>query len=133
MKINKKGFTLIELIAAIAILGIMSGIAVAAVSTILKNSREEYYKSLRSTIVMAAKSYYADHRSMLPKTGKTRKITVQKLVETKYLEKKPTAHDKETLCVDGTYVEVTKIAKDKYDYKITLTCGNISSSLTNEQ
>ena len=83
--INNKGLTLVELLAAIAILGIMSGIGVTAVSKILQNSKEKYYESLRNNIVSAAKSYYADHRSQLPALGKSRELPVEKLVSTKYL------------------------------------------------
>ena len=44
MKIkNNKGFTMVELLAAIVILGILSAVAIGAVSWILQRSRENYY------------------------------------------------------------------------------------------
>ena len=41
---NKKGFTLIEMLAVVIILGLLSGIATLATSKILKNSREKEAK-----------------------------------------------------------------------------------------
>ena len=49
MKKNKgfkfKGFTFIELLAAVTILGIISVIAISGVSRILERSHDEYYKN----------------------------------------------------------------------------------------
>ena len=128
--INNKGLTLVELLAAIAIMGIMSGVAVIAVNGVLQNSKEKYYASLRSNIIVAAKSYYADHRGLLPKLNRQRKLSVQTLVNNKYIEK-PIAHDKKSSCVENSVITVTKVSKDKYEYSIDLHCQNISEDLTN--
>ena len=45
MRINKNGFTLVELMAVIAILGILSGVVIMAVSSYTEKSRKEVYKN----------------------------------------------------------------------------------------
>ena len=81
---NKKGFTLVELLATIAIMGIMSGIAIMGVGRIINKSRINYYKAEKNMIEIAAKNYFADHRLLLPKkTNQLREIDVETLWTTK--------------------------------------------------
>lgn len=123
---NNKGFTLVELLATIAILGIMSGIAVMSVSKILNNAKNSYYDSLRNTIISAAKSYYGDHRTLLPTAeGQTRKVTVETLVNNKYLTK-VVDYSKIQCDYTNTFVSVTRKSVDKYTYTVTLKCPSLS-------
>ncbi len=62
MKLNNKGFTLVEVLAVIVILSILMAIMVPSVSNILKKNRENNYKDLKSSIVSAAKVYLSDNR-----------------------------------------------------------------------
>ena len=59
---NKKGFTLIELIITIALLGIISLLSFVAVNKVIEKSKENNCKSLVSNIEMAATEYVSDHR-----------------------------------------------------------------------
>ena len=59
MKKNK-GFTLIELIATIVILGLVATIGSYAISTTIKNSKEKNYELLIANIESAAEMYYQD-------------------------------------------------------------------------
>lgn len=56
---SKKGFTLVELVVVIAILGILAAIAVPVVYNILGHSSETAEKSDASALNMACKDYYA--------------------------------------------------------------------------
>ena len=42
-KTHKKGFTLIEILAAITILGILMGIAIVSVTKIIEDGKKEHY------------------------------------------------------------------------------------------
>ena len=133
---NKKGFTLVELLATIAIMGIMSGIAIMGVGRIIKKSRINYYKAEKNMIEIAAKNYFADHRSLLPKkTNQSKKIDVETLWTTKYLEKKPMSHNNKTTCLSSettkSKITIKKISKDKYEYKVDLYCEGIDEELSN--
>ena len=57
MKGNKKGFTLIELIAVIVILAVIATLAIVSVSSIRSKVNEREYNNLASTIKTAAENY----------------------------------------------------------------------------
>ena len=119
---NNKGFTLVELLATITILGILSGIAIVSVSWILSSAKKNYYKSLRGTIVSSAKSYFGDHRALLP-TGKntSRIISIDYLVNSKYLNAVKDSSGKKDC--EGK-VRITRTSVDTYEYVVEdLTCG----------
>ena len=64
---NSKGFSLVELLAAIVMMGILTGISIVSVTYLINKTEKEYYKAQESEIIMAAKSYTQDNRSFLPK------------------------------------------------------------------
>ena len=59
---NKKGFTLVELITTIGLLSIIAIIAFVSINSIIKESKNKNCKSLISNIETAAKEYVSDHR-----------------------------------------------------------------------
>lgn len=59
---NNKGFTLLEVILVVAILGVITLIVVPSVSGILNKNKNEQYDNLKKSIVSAAKIYVSDNR-----------------------------------------------------------------------
>jgi len=57
---KKKGFTLVELLAVITLIGVLGLITVPIINTTIKNSRKKAFKETLSAIVDAAKIYNAD-------------------------------------------------------------------------
>ena len=53
---NQKGFTMVELLAAVAILGLLSAIAIVSVGKILDNANKKHYETQLDNIIMATKS-----------------------------------------------------------------------------
>ena len=64
---SQKGFTLVEILAVIAILGILTGIAIGGIQLLLDKSKEEFYNEQENNMIMAAQSYYQTNRNKLPK------------------------------------------------------------------
>ncbi len=58
MKLNKKGFTLIELIATIVILGLVASIGAYSITKVMEQSRKNNYNLLVANIHSAAVNYY---------------------------------------------------------------------------
>ena len=68
-QMNKKGFTLIELIVVIAILGILAAIAIPRFSGVQDGAADETHQANIRTIESAANLYVADNGN--PATGST--------------------------------------------------------------
>ena len=60
---NKKGFTIVELLSVIVILGIIITIGIFSVSSIRKTILDKQYKNVKAEIELAAEKYYADTES----------------------------------------------------------------------
>ena len=122
---NKKGFTMVELLATITILGVLMTIAIGSISLILRKGRENYYTSQRNNLIAAAKSYYQSNRSELPKNINEKKtVTLETLQKGNFIDKVYDAQKKE--CVKGetdeTFVSVILTSKNKYKYTSHLYC-----------
>ena len=62
MKLNNRGFTLIEVLAVIVILSILMAIMVPNVGKILEKNKKDNYADLEKSIISAAKIYVSDNR-----------------------------------------------------------------------
>ena len=83
---NKKGFTLVELLAVIVILALLITIAVPGTRSISQRLKNKMYCSKLDFIETAATLYGEDHRDNFDLTNQ-KEITVKELVDTKYLKK----------------------------------------------
>lgn len=122
---NNKGLTLVELLAVIVIIGILSSLAVTAISKLLDRSTENYYKDQEDNIALAAQTYTNDNRNLLPfKTtapDNTTTIGLCDLINNGYIK---TVKDKSgKKCISGC-VKITKNSKEDYTYKTYLECDD---------
>jgi len=67
MKINNKGFTLIELVVVLMIMSLIASIALPNVVKIQNNARIQVDRANRQTLLNAAKIYYIDNTITLDK------------------------------------------------------------------
>ena len=94
-KIRKKGFTLIEILAAVTILGILSIIGIVSVNSIIQKGKQEHYKTVEKNLRLTAETYAQANRSYLPKNiGEMRKVTLRTLVDDNYIEEIKDYQDK---------------------------------------
>ncbi len=68
---NPQGFTLIELMIVVAIIGILSAIAIPRFAQMLEKSREGQTRGNLNSIHSAAAIYYGDQRGVWPSTLNT--------------------------------------------------------------
>ncbi|CAH2214674.1 competence type IV pilus major pilin ComGC [Tepidibacter aestuarii] len=85
---NKKGFTLIELIVVLAILGIIAAIAVPKFTKVQDTAKEKADIATAAMIEKAAETYF------ISETNPSTSITIEQLVTNDYLDKTPIAQQK---------------------------------------
>ena len=127
---NKKGYTLIELLVAITIIGIISLIALPSIRRIQSTNRYKKYESYSQVIEKAAKAYVDSYKEDIfkddddnPDEQICNKITLRELINKKLV--KDSKINDSTCSKEDTdsYVEVSKY-QNKYYYKTLLKCKN---------
>lgn len=73
MKMNRKGFTLVELLAVIVIIALLSSIAALSYTAFVNSTRDRVYKTYEDTMKSSAEMYLIDNPNMIPSiNGQTR-------------------------------------------------------------
>ena len=123
MRGRKKGFTLVELLATIIILGLLSAVIYVSVTSILNRGNDSYYTSQEDMLILAGREYYADHRSELPdEIGDTSNVTLETLIDQNYID--PIKDRNENDCdFENSGVTVQKITERDYQYYGILVCN----------
>ncbi len=80
---NKKGFTLVELLAVIVLLGVLIAIAVPSVLGISKKIKENMYDAKLKTIEVAAEAWADDNKS---KCDSLKTMSISQLIGEGYLK-----------------------------------------------
>lgn len=118
----KKGFTLVELLATITILGIIALLLVPTVTGVISNFRNDSSEKQKKSIVAAAKLWGSDHRLELPTTeGETMCVSVAEL-KNGYLEDDIVDPDTKEAISDHVGVEIKRVGKS-YEYTYTDSCS----------
>ena len=76
IKLNKKGFTLIEVLIVVAILSIMAMIIVPGIMKYIQTGKDNYDKSLKNELLVTGKDYFAANKNLLPKKNYLQKQQV---------------------------------------------------------
>ena len=117
---NKKGFTLVELLAVIVILAIIGGIAAISYNAIMENTKTKSYINYEQSMKSSAMLYIMDY-------GYKNKITLNELISSNKIDEfsNPNSDNK---CL-SSYVSITKNNNDSSDltYKVCLICPEYKS------
>ncbi len=118
---NDKGFTLIEIIGVIIILGIIAVIAINTYKSNERTFRKEYYSSLERTISDSGQEYFSDYRKYKPDSVlEARSVPLITLETENYIDKVKDYTGYE--CNKDSYVLIVKEDKDNYSYHTCLVC-----------
>lgn len=85
---NQKGFTMIELLATLVIIAIISTLTITAFSSYIKTTKEQKLKINENSIQEASILYVKEYREVLEKNNTTNAycITVEELIQKGYLK-----------------------------------------------
>lgn len=118
-KKNQRGFTLVELMGVILILGIVLLIAIPAVTKFLGKSKDQYYETTIDNIESATEEFLMDYNELVPPTQdggivyetSVTEFYLKNLVDLKYLDsvEDPNTH---ASCDEESYVVVTNTGYD---------------------
>ena len=123
MRKNERAFTMIELLAAIIIMGVLLGIAIPGVTKLMKQFRKDYYVKLEDSITESAKEFYTDNKIYKPDgVLKSSYTELNSLVKNKYTDSVVDYKGKSCSLTDS-YVIVIYLGKDNYKYKTCLKCS----------
>lgn len=86
-KLSESGFTLVETLGVLVILSIIMLIAIPSLSASTDEMSSSYYKNLEKLLLISAKDYYRDNRSLYPnQVGRRSSVSLDYLVRLKYIE-----------------------------------------------
>ncbi len=108
---NKKGFTMIELLAVIVLLASIALIVTPLVTNSVKNGKEKLTEQTKNNIIMAGKNWASDNKDKLSNNVC---VKVDTLVNNGYL-------DNIDSDLKSNYVEITKDSSAYY-YKFKENC-----------
>ena len=136
---NNKGFTLIEMLITIAILAVLSLIAIPTVNSLIKRQQDNAIKEIIESVETSALNYVKENKWDLTwiKCSNTtdtdsEDITIKELVETDYLSqipKNPKDQKEFDLENNNYYVKVTYNCQSK---TFTVDSSNLEKELTNK-
>ena len=124
IKNNRKGFSLVELLAVVVILGLLAAIGIVATNSLIDRSKAEKMDSQKNTVTMSAQTYMQNNKNLVPKIiGETSVIKVSDLRASKYLTE-DIKNEKGESCMEKSYVRVYKLSNTEYTYTTFLYCGS---------
>lgn len=121
--VNKKGFTLVELIGVITLLAIIALITVPIINSSIKKSNEKIYNEQISSIINGAKKWVVVNG---PKNDTSFTITLEELVDSQIIEndKVIDPRDDTNMLAAGACVIVRYVATSStYTYSFLATCS----------
>lgn len=107
-RLNKKGFTLVELLVVLVILVVIMSIAIPSITSSLERSKEKQKDATIKLIVSAAELYVDSHKNTYAdcKSSNICRISIKDLISNGLLSKeesKDPFNDNKTLCGWVTY------------------------------
>lgn len=115
---NKKGFTLIEMIAVLALTVVILALILPTVSTVLVQSEDTVYAVKINTILKSAYDYTLKNVEYLPEYGNTKYITLAHLKQSNLIDSDITNPISKELFLDNLVISIRNVGSN-YKEKLT--------------
>ena len=118
-KVVKRGFTLVELIAVMAIVAILSAVSIPKIAGYIEEAKKTKALVGAREVVMAAQTYNFNKAEQI-KEGDTYETFKNKIIDSNYLKLDKDKDDNYIDNVDDTltYGDLQKIVEGKQDFKV---------------
>ena len=130
---NNKGFTMVELLAAIVIMGLLMVMAFPTMRAVQSRNEQKQYEEYGTSMVSAAKLYTDSYADDLFPRGYKNEFAV---ISTKDLEKKDLlkkAGFKDVSCISEDSVIVVAKYGDDYEYCLSMKCRNKGNKIVYQE
>ena len=130
---QKKGFTLIEVIAVIIIIGILALVTVPAVARYITSTRNKNYLAYEENLVVAAQNKVTtcvsenDISCNLPDKDEKTVFYMNELVSEGYIDEFKDPENDGFCKANESYVEVTNSGSADFSYNVCLKCNNYAT------
>ncbi|HHX16762.1 MAG TPA: prepilin-type N-terminal cleavage/methylation domain-containing protein [Mollicutes bacterium] len=118
---KNKGFTLVELLAVIVILGVILSMVTIGVSSYMKKTEETSFNTMIETIKTSTELYLIDYVSKYPELeieGSIFQIELKELVEKNYITSKLIDDRTKTQMPLTTKIEITVISSSQIEIDV---------------
>ena len=103
---KNKGFSLIELLATMSILAVLSITIIVSTKHLRVKARDNHYETQVNNIIFAAQAYSSDSSVNVPKNiGQKTTIPLKRLIDNNYIDS-VRDYTKKACNVDKSYVEI---------------------------
>lgn len=118
----KKGFTLIELMAVIILLGVLGLIATVSVTNVIKENKGKACNIQLNNIISSAKAWASKNTFSLPTTeGETVVITIQDLKDAGFLDDSIINPKTNKEFSNSTEIRIKRVSNN-YTYELGVEC-----------
>ncbi len=117
---KKNGFTLLELLGVIVLLGVVALLVATLSNRTLKESKESLYETQKETIISAAKKWTIANNEELPMSeaeGEYR-LSVGTLAEDGYIDSNEIIDPKTNKEIDACIIITYNNSKNQYNYEL---------------
>ncbi len=129
---NEKGFTMIELLATITILGVLSTLAVVSMNSVTKHAKDATYQEFEETLKDSTANYLLYNTGLIPDARGSYKVMASQLTSEGYLDNLTDPQKKTANCNNSSYVIVKRNSDVDFnmdlEYKVCLVCSKYKSS-----
>ena len=131
---NKNAFTLVEIIAAVIIMGIIAIIAVPSVIRYINDSTETTYLSYENSMEDAAKNHVIkcisenDPNCLLPEKGEKKVVYLSDLVNSGYIDDMKDPNSDSFCESEISHIEITNSGEADFSYTACLYCGEYKTN-----
>ena len=129
---NSKGFTLIEVLGAIIILGIIAIIGFNTFTSSLRGFREDYYTEISRSLENSGQEFFNDNRNYRPsQILGAQKVSISALETKEYTETIVDYNGDK--CENSSYVLIVKEGRNDYSYHTCLVCSEDNYDNTSDE